>query len=195
MFNKSWRWLDSNPGSPLSEATALSTLPQPQPIESNGYQSFLKEMNVKNLPIFLCLGHFYKCWITYNRELLLLKQLFQCDQIGRFLKFLATEFLAKVAQIFSNNFGLLWKMDLFTVFWATFVDNWATFCSNIWSHWTLWTNFEGENQGARRRCWSRYRNNNNSSNKKKKNFYYLFLLLKHFLTEGLSNQNKSLQIK
>ena len=55
--------------------------------------------------------------------------LWQCDQIGRI-------FIAKVARIFSNIFGLLWKMDLFCLtdvdtFWATFGENWATFYSNI----------------------------------------------------------------
>ena len=42
----------------------------------------------------------------------------QCDQIGRFLKFKGTKFLAKVAQIFSNNVGILWRMALFTLNWC-----------------------------------------------------------------------------
>ena len=66
------------------------------------------------------------------------------NRLGDFLKFLRTKFLAKVAQIFSNNFWLFWKMELFMstdlkTFWAFFVENWATFYSNIWSHW-LWLN-------------------------------------------------------
>ena len=32
MFDKSWRWLDSNPGPLVSEAIALSTLLQPLPV-------------------------------------------------------------------------------------------------------------------------------------------------------------------
>ena len=35
MFNKSCRWLDSNPGPLVSEATALPTAPQPLPILGN----------------------------------------------------------------------------------------------------------------------------------------------------------------
>ena len=62
----------------------------------------------------------------------------QCDQIGRFLKFLATKFLPKEAQ---NNWQLLgyfekphsWKNDYFG---GKFWKNWATFYSNIWSHWS-----------------------------------------------------------
>ena len=33
----------------------------------------------------------------------------QCDHIGRFLKFLGAKFFAKVSQIFSSIFRLLWK--------------------------------------------------------------------------------------
>ena len=61
-------------------------------------------------------------------------------RLGDFWKFLGTKFLAKVAQIFSNNVGLCWKMELFTLNWcgyflAIFCRNWATFYFNIWSHW------------------------------------------------------------
>ena len=61
-------------------------------------------------------------------------------RLGDFWKFLGTKFLAKEAQILSNNFGTLWKMELFAsicvdTFWATFVENWATYFS-IWSHWS-----------------------------------------------------------
>ena len=58
-------------------------------------------------------------------------------RLGDFLKFLGTKFLAKVAQILSNIFGLLLRTALFTLtdlctFWAIFGENWATFYSNIW---------------------------------------------------------------
>ena len=61
-------------------------------------------------------------------------------RLGDFWKFLGTKFLAKEAQILSNNFGTLWKMELFAsicvdTFWANFVENWATYFS-IWSHWS-----------------------------------------------------------
>ena len=51
-----------------------------------------------------------------------------------------TKFLAKVAQIFSKIFMLLWKEHFLyyphlDTFWAVFGKNWANFYSTIWSHW------------------------------------------------------------
>ena len=39
-------------------------------------------------------------------------------RLGNFLKFLGTKLLAKLTQIFRNNFGILWKMALFTLNWC-----------------------------------------------------------------------------
>ena len=41
-------------------------------------------------------------------------------RLGDFWKFLGTKFLEKVAQILSNNFGLLWKMALFMLNWCEY---------------------------------------------------------------------------
>ena len=56
------------------------------------------------------------------------------------------KFLSKEAQIICNIFGLLWRMVLICkteiyTFWVNFVENWATFYSNIWSQWLqIWFN-------------------------------------------------------
>ena len=42
----------------------------------------------------------------------------QCDQIGRFVKFLGNKVHAKVTQIFSNILRLLWKMERFVLNWC-----------------------------------------------------------------------------
>ena len=62
----------------------------------------------------------------------------RCDQIGRFLKFLATNFLIKVAQICGYVLGQFWKTLLFSkncgvnIFWTNFVKIKATFnCINL----------------------------------------------------------------
>ena len=74
-------------------------------------------------------------------------------RLGDFWKFVGTKFLAKVAKKFATILGLLWKMAFLyktdvDTFWASFGENWTTFYSNIWSHWTevqfltwLWTVF------------------------------------------------------
>ena len=53
----------------------------------------------------LLLKGFCTCWFV---------GLTQCDQIGLFLKVFATEFLTKVAQIFTNYFGHFEKPSTFT---------------------------------------------------------------------------------
>ena len=63
----------------------------------------------------------------------------QCDQIGRFLKFLATKFQSKEAQIIGNLLGYFEKPHSYVktalaTFWATVGKNLATFISNIWLH-------------------------------------------------------------
>ena len=40
MFNKICRWLDSNPGPQASEATALTSAPQPLPDCNHGYSLY-----------------------------------------------------------------------------------------------------------------------------------------------------------
>ena len=74
-------------------------------------------------------------------SLFLLLCLSLCDQIGLFLKGILAYFLTKVAQI-SVEFGWYLKnvtifVKLQCAFWATFVKNWATLNSIIWSHWSL----------------------------------------------------------
>ena len=74
-----------------------------------------------------------------GRRMVKVKALKKCDQIGRFFKVVWTNLVIKIAKIFSDTFGLLWKMSLFMsnwcgYFWATFVENWANFYSNIWPH-------------------------------------------------------------
>ena len=64
----------------------------------------------------------------------------ECDQIGRFLKVLDNKILTKVAQIISNFLGCFEKPHSYVktavgTSWVTFGDIWATFYSNIWSHW------------------------------------------------------------
>ena len=78
------------------------------------------------------------------RRLLGKKSANSVTRLGHIWKFFGTKFLSKVAQIFSNNFGLLWKIELFTLNWCgyflcNFYKNWATFYSNIWSHWVPMT--------------------------------------------------------
>ena len=63
----------------------------------------------------------------------------QCDQIGRFLKFLTTKFQAKEAQMIGNFLGYFEKPHSYVkkcigYFWGNFSKKWATFNSNIWSH-------------------------------------------------------------
>ena len=59
----------------------------------------------------------------------------QCDQIGRFLEFIAKKIVTKVAQMFgdflgnSENHCFLCQTDR-----ATFGKTWATFYFTIWSH-------------------------------------------------------------
>ena len=40
--------------------------------------------------------------------------------LGNFLKLFGTKFIAKVGKIFNNNFGLLWKIALFTLNWCMY---------------------------------------------------------------------------
>ena len=59
-----------------------------------------------------------------------------CD----FWNLFGTKFPAKEAQIFSNIFGSIVKNGTFMLNWygyflGNFIENWATFYSNIWSHW------------------------------------------------------------
>ena len=62
----------------------------------------------------------------------------QCDQIGRFLEFIAKKIVTKVAQMFgdflgnSENHCFLCQTDR-----ATFGKTWATFYFTIWSHCSL----------------------------------------------------------
>ena len=61
-------------------------------------------------------------------------------RLGNFWKFLATDFLRKVSQLFNNFRGYFENIILkvktaVSTFWATFVEIWVTFYSNIWSHW------------------------------------------------------------
>ena len=50
MFNKSCRWLDSNPGPLVSEATALPTMPQPlSKVKEKGENKRKKELPGKNV--------------------------------------------------------------------------------------------------------------------------------------------------
>ena len=70
----------------------------------------------------------------------------QCDQIGRFWKLLVTKFLSKVAQIIGNFLGYFEKSHSFVknyaaTSWVTFGNFWATFYSNIWSHWPWFTSW------------------------------------------------------
>ena len=63
----------------------------------------------------------------------------QCDQIGRFLKILGDRKSSKRSPNDWQLFGLFWKTSLLCkncigYFWKTFVKNWTTFFSNIWSH-------------------------------------------------------------
>ena len=60
-------------------------------------------------------------------------------RLGDFSKFLATNFLTKVAQTiidiwdnFEKNHNFL-SQPVVATFWATFSDFWATFYSNTWS--------------------------------------------------------------
>ena len=64
----------------------------------------------------------------------------QCDQIGRFLKVLATKFLAKEAQMIRTVMVYFEKSHShvktgLATFLGNFWKNWATFYSNIWSQW------------------------------------------------------------
>ena len=56
----------------------------------------------------------------------------QCDQIGQFWKFLVTNFLSNIAQMFGDVLGNLENHHFLsqaavTYFWATFEKNWASF--------------------------------------------------------------------
>ena len=60
-------------------------------------------------------------------------------RLGYFVKFLATNFLAKVSQIFGHCWGYIENIPFEVItgmanFWATLDKHWATFYSNIWSH-------------------------------------------------------------
>ena len=62
-------------------------------------------------------------------------------RLGDFIKFFATYFLTKVAQIISNFSGYIEKLHSYVTIakatsWVTFGNIWATFYSTIWSHWS-----------------------------------------------------------
>ena len=62
-------------------------------------------------------------------------------QFRKFLKFLPTNLLSKVAQMFGDFWSNLehhqfLSQTTVTNFWAIFNKNWATFHSAIWSHWS-----------------------------------------------------------
>ena len=66
-------------------------------------------------------------------------------RLGDFWKFLATNILTKVAQIFGNFLGCCEKHYFVSKnccgsFLGRVWKNWATFYSNIWSH-CVWTTF------------------------------------------------------
>ena len=66
----------------------------------------------------------------------------QCDQIGWFLMFLATNNLIKVVQIFCDFWGLFEKHPFLSnnccvYFLGKFCKIWANFYSNILSHWSV----------------------------------------------------------
>ena len=86
----------------------------------------------------------------------------QCDQIGRFLKLLVANCLTKVAQIFGNFLGYCKKhysvsKNCCGSFLGIVCEIWATFYSNIWSHWMarrrrgLWRQFLLFNRSCQRR--------------------------------------------
>ena len=65
---------------------------------------------------------------------------FIVTRLGYFWKFLATQLLTKVAQIFYFSLGYFVKHHCFVsttlaTFWASFGKYWATFCFYIWSRW------------------------------------------------------------
>ena len=65
----------------------------------------------------------------------------QCDQIGRFLKVFGDKISSKSSQNYSNSLGYFEKSHsnvktYLATSWMTFGNIWATFYSNIWSHWS-----------------------------------------------------------
>ena len=62
----------------------------------------------------------------------------QSDQIWRFLEFQVTNFLTKIFQMLGYFLGCFknttFKVKNVPSFWSLLGKNWATFCSNIWSH-------------------------------------------------------------
>ena len=93
------RWLDSNRGSLMSEATALPTAPQP-------------------LPNYLLL-------IIFQTTNFIVHQV-QCDQIGYFLNDLETYSRTKLAQILGNFVLYLKNMSIYIkkLFWLLFWQSW-----------------------------------------------------------------------
>ena len=66
----------------------------------------------------------------------------QCDQIARFLKVVGDITSIKSSPNYWQLFGLFWKPHTFVktyvaTSWVTFENIWATFYSNIWSHWSV----------------------------------------------------------
>ena len=75
-----------------------------------------------------------------NKKINNLIGLLQCDQIWLFFKGLINKYPTRVAQIFAKFVDSLEKhpyliLNYFGYFYGNFGENWATFYSNIWSHW------------------------------------------------------------
>ena len=80
-------------------------------------------------------------------------------RLGEFSKFLATNFVIKVAQIFGNNLGKITVYHIFRkkLLWLLFGQYWqirVTFNSDLWSHWSPSSNDDDDiekRNAARRR--------------------------------------------
>ena len=107
MFNKSYQWLDSNPGHLVSEATALPTAPQPPP---NSYVSFLiltlslslssSTAFIFHLSVFLMFCSLYFFILSLS-----LFVIFYCRHLHSLSFSLSTIFIAKFPYVFFGQFS------------------------------------------------------------------------------------------
>ena len=146
MFNKFCRWLNSNRGPLVLEATALPTEPQPLPhvvnfIVSKANKSQIVKQEAKPTVIlpftkWVFSGPIVKqTWMSVFTWTVI-----SVTRLGQFWKFLATFLLTKVAQKICQFLGYFWKRSLFvnaavvSIFGQLSVTVGPHFYSNIWSH-------------------------------------------------------------
>ena len=110
MFNKSCRWLDSNPGPLVSEATALPTAPQPLPNDCP--YAWCSQHRPNN-----CLEYFYSPHFDVEKLISLILHRRDWTKMKKYTFSFLSLFLS-VAQTDKNLLLEIWSADLS---WETYI--------------------------------------------------------------------------